>query len=125
MKNIIVVLLLTAAVMGQTQTIRNQKACYDQAAKVEKDSITKNGGSFSNHFDPRTKMCWVEEFSNFGTAPVTYYRSVYNAFEPSELAEASFAGELGKKPGYCWVGDKECHTINEFDMLVSQRYGLK
>lgn len=104
------------------QNMQEQKACYDQAAKV----VNKNIQSFNNHYDARTKTSWVEEFNN--DAPPnkspTYTRIVYNAFE-HQGTDASFIGELGKKPVFCWVGDKECRSINEFDMLVSQRYGLK
>ena len=121
MKKLVIFSLLIAGT-AWGQSVEEQKACYGQAAKV----VNKNIQSFNNHYDAHTKTCWVEEFNNdhpTHNAP-TYTRIVYNAFE-HQGTDASFIGELGKKPTFCWVGDKECRSINEFDMLVSQRYGLK
>ncbi len=112
MKNILLLLLLTIAAMGQS--LGDQKACYNQAKK--------KAHYFTNHFDGKT--CWVLEVSNTTSSPVIYERYVSNAFA-NDPAEAMFQGALGKKPLVCIVGDQECISIDRFDELVAKRYGLK
>jgi len=115
---------LSALAMGQT--MQEQKACYDQAHKVaSKGELV----SVSNHYDARTKTCWVREYSNMNGA---IDESVYNAFEPG-VAEAEFAGvplnptmhHLSDVIGViCFVHDTMCKNVAEFESLAKQRYGF-
>lgn len=103
--------------MGQSNP---QKTCFDQAAKVADKSV-----SYSNHYDARTKTCWVEEWTNTTSAQdhVVYSRWVFNAFEKNST-ESYFFGELGKAPYICYVGSTHCISTEDFDQLVNKKYGF-
>jgi hypothetical protein len=124
MKHLIVILAILAAGAAMGQSMQEQKTCYVQAHKV----ATK-GVSVSNHYDPRTKTCWVREFKNTNGV---IDESVYNAFEPG-ISEAEFSGapltpamhHLSDVTGaLCFVHDTMCKNVAEFESLVKQRYGL-
>jgi hypothetical protein len=116
---LILALLTTAAAMGQS--LQDQRACYVQAHKV-----ASKGAHVTNHFDARTKTCWVREFSNTNGAIDV---SVYNAFEPN-ISEAEFAGNTSgpNQPSLqaviCFVHETKCSNKLDFDRLAKQRYGF-
>lgn len=59
-RNVVVMFIigwLLAATAAHCQTMQEQKTCYDQANKV-----AAKGMVVSNHYDARTKTCWVKEF---------------------------------------------------------------
>ena len=113
MRNTMLILLLfTAGAMAQS--LQDQKACYVQAHKV-----ANKDREVSNHYDARTKTCWVKEYKDTNGA---IDESIYNAFEPNTW-ESEFAG-MGDRPSLCYVRDTKCGTIAEFEKLVKQRYGF-
>src|SRR5260370_40118518 len=90
MKQAIVIFVLLTAATGMGQSLQDQKACYVQAHKVaSKDPATH----MSNHFDARTKTCWVKEQQEVNGA---VHEGVYNAFEPN-VWEAEFTGNTTPK----------------------------
>jgi len=114
--SLILLLLTIATATAMGQSLQDQKACYAQAQKVA------NKGPFiqvSNHYDARSKTCWVKEFKQTNKA---IDESVYNAFEPNTW-ESEFAG-IADGPWLCYVHDVKCSNIAEFERLVKQRYGF-
>lgn len=115
-RTILIFVLLTAATaMGQS--LQDQRACYVQAQKVaSKDS----GVTVSNHYDARTKTCWVKEFQVINGATG---ESIYNAFEPNTW-ESEFSSSPATKSLICFVRDTKCRNLAEFEKLAKQRYGF-
>ena len=106
-----VFVMLTVGAMGQT--MQEQKACYVQAHKVASKGVV-----VSNHYDARTKTCWVKEFQI-----TSGDESVYNAFEPG-VSEAEFAGASANGVVLCFVHDTMCKNVAEFESLAKKRYGF-
>jgi len=122
MKHILMLFVLgfaTTVAMGQdVDPFKIQRACYVQAHKVASKGTLV---SVSNHYDARTKTCWVKEFQNTNGA---VDESVYNAFEPN-ISEAEFAGSnFGYVKVVCFVHDRVCQNVAEFETLAKARYGF-
>jgi hypothetical protein len=113
-------LLATAA---HCQSLKTQKACYDQALKVAE---TPPSGAIvkvmANHYDARSKTCWVKQFWQLND--MTVNESVYNAFEPG-VFEAEYGGIVWGGPGtLCFVHNVLCNNMVEFERLAVKYYGF-
>jgi hypothetical protein len=134
---------LSALAMGQT--MQEQKACYDQAHKVAHKSVLL---TVYNHYDARTKTCWIMEVTDTTIAPAKagdpafgsmfpmtrseaeYFNNhyaglykdiiVFNAFEENST-DAYYIGPAQGSDA-CHVDDKQCHSLEEFNTLVKSRY---
>jgi hypothetical protein len=116
MKRTILIFVLVTAATAMGQSLQDQKACYVQAQKVaSKDPKVM----VSNHYDARSKTCWVKEYQEVDGA---IDESVYNAFEPNVWV-SEFSG-AGDHPSICYVHDVRCTTIAEFEKLAKQRCGF-
>ena len=114
-------------------TLAQQKICADQAEKNFNDSSFSGkdeGGTYTNHFDPESGVCYME---------VTIRRmSIDNNFQFSDIILDAFEnrtyGELttfskDRKPVACSVkprGQSEiiCESKENFDALALKYFGV-
>ncbi len=87
---------------------------------------------YTNHYDPRLNKCFVlVQYSDHKIQEIIYtYRILEDAFESKVYGEYSWHTEKNKffwdvPPTECKVtlpsgGEKNCHSLEEFDALVKQ-----
>jgi hypothetical protein len=119
MKKLIILWSLTISsfVWGQSNP---QKECYEAANRQR-----TSGTTVSNHYDPKTQICWVRTQQawqdQFGE-----YRGFYtigNVYESQSKAMflAPRFKEL-KSFDTCFVDSVKCHSEDEWFELAKKRY---
>jgi hypothetical protein len=128
MKHVLMLLMLTHFVMGQTATTHQdaqdifagQKACHNEAEKQHKPGVN----TVRNHFDSKTTTCWIR-VDESNPKERRMFITVGNAFELQSTAMyiGSLVGEP-IRPGVdtCVVDDIQCHSDEEFFKLLKSHY---
>jgi hypothetical protein len=110
-------------------SLSEQKMCSDQAEKSFKASSDVAHGTFTDHYDPEAKVCYIEITSRvFDHDKFTYGHVIYDAFEGRVYG--SFLS-LSNKPEdlmECYVQPLNepktvCHSSDEFDALAVKLFG--
>lgn len=120
-------------------TLSQQKMCADQAEKIFKDSSISDdksslGNTFTDHFDPRASVCYVEVTTRhmLPGGKFQYTHLIYDAFEGRVYGDFdSFYKDIlseDAKPDSCKIKPRDhdeilCKSNEEFDKLALQYFG--